>query len=76
MKKIYSAIFMYMLFATFLYAQQAEDPFNWTKPIVIPSSIYVLWSDGTYQDSLKPQLNVYFSNPDGHAIEDLRADWL
>ena len=60
MKKFYSAILVYTLFGTFLYAQQAEDPFNWTKPIVIPSSIYVLWSGGADQDSLNPSLECLF----------------
>ncbi len=58
------------------YSQQPEDPFHWTKPIVIPSSIYVLWSGGMNPDSLNPFLNVYFSSTDSHTVENLRADSL
>ncbi len=46
------------------------------EPIVIPSSIYVIWSGGDSYSSLQPNLNVYFSSTGTHAIENLRSDSL
>ncbi len=76
MKKIIIALTITTLFLSSSIAQQSGDPFNWTEPIVIPNSIYVLWSGGAYSDSLKSMLDVYFSATGGHTIHTLREDSL
>lgn len=64
------------LLSSVITAQQPDDPFNWTEPIVIPSNIYVLSSGGAYPDSLNPSLDVYFSSNAGSTVESLRNDSL
>ncbi len=75
MKKFFTLIFTSLFFLS-SYPQQPADPFNWTEPIIIPNSIYVLWSGGENSSSLNPSLNVYFSSSETHTIQSLREDSL
>ncbi len=63
-----------IVFSINSYSQNPIDPFNWTEPIVIPSSIYIMSSEGSNEDSLKPFLNVFFSSIVGNTVESLRKD--
>ncbi|MFW5877912.1 MAG: T9SS type A sorting domain-containing protein [bacterium] len=56
------------------FSQETEDPFNWTEPIVIPNSFYLLWTAGEDDNSLSPNLDVYFNYAEGNSIERLRKD--
>ena len=76
MRKFITSTLLTTTLLTFTYSQQPDDPFNWTEPIIIPSSIYVLWSGGDSYSSLQPNLNVYFSSTETHTIENLRSDSL
>jgi hypothetical protein len=76
MKRFLSAIVLCICGLGYSFSQQQNDPFNWTEPIVIPSSIYVLWSGGPQSDSITPRLNVYFGNTVGHSIDSLRSESL
>jgi len=70
MKKLYSLVFGLLLVASPLYTQP-PDPLNWTEPIVVPGSIYVLWGGGESANSLKPMLEVFSGT-----IGELRSDSL
>lgn len=75
MKKIYNALLL-LLVTTPVYPQQSEDPLNWTEPIVVPGSIYVLWGGGESANSMKPMLDVFYNNDDAGTIGELRSDSL
>ncbi len=72
MKSYFTPAFIFLLFVIVipLHSQEPEDPFNWTEPIIIPSSYYVLWGEGSDEDSIMPNLGVFFNTPTG-GVENL-----
>ncbi|MBE0655166.1 MAG: VCBS repeat-containing protein [Bacteroidales bacterium] len=72
--KLILSILLSAIFILSSIAQETEDPFNWTEPIIIPNSFYLLWSAGPDDDSMTVNLDVYFNYAEGNSIERLRTD--
>jgi hypothetical protein len=65
MKHTYIPIIVMIYFSQVCLAQEPEDPFNWKAPMVLNSSdIFLLWSEGPDQDSVKSFQKIYKYNID------------
>lgn len=65
MKKIYTSILLAAIFIAYPQAQEPEDPLNWQAPITLSmSDIFLLWSEGPDQNSMKSFQKVFKYNID------------
>ncbi len=60
MKQFYIPIIIAVIFFSNSHAQEPADPFNWKAPITLSmSDIFLLWSEGADQNSMKSYQKVF-----------------
>jgi hypothetical protein len=65
MKQIFTSIIVAAIFFGHPQAQEPADPFNWKAPITLNmSDIFLLWSEGADQNSMKSYQKVFKYNID------------